>query len=476
MLSKLYGTSLSLLTDLYQLTMAYGYYKNDMHQREAVFHLFFRKNPFKGNFAIAAGLEYAVDFINNFRFCTEDLHYLADLCGNDNRPLFDADFLHYLETYRPQCDVDALPEGTLVFPHQPLLRIKGPLIDGQLLETPLLNILNFQTLIATKAARVCHAAKGESVLEFGLRRAQGVDGSLSASRAAYIGGCSATSNVLAGKLFHIPVKGTHAHSWVMSFDSEQEAFEKYAAAMPNNCIFLIDTYDSIEGVKKAIEVGLFLQTKGHRLAGVRLDSGDMADLSRQARRLLDDAQMTDAVIVASNDLDEYSIFELKQAGAKIAVWGVGTHLVTAYDQPALGGVYKLGAIKDDEGKWQYRIKLSETPLKTSNPGILQIKRAITPDGQLNDMIYNELQAPDKRCLVKDFEGKIYNFPTENVQVSDLLQPIFRQGKVVYNLPQLADIRAEVIRQLAAYNLERSLNGLAENLYKLKQDLIEKSKS
>lgn len=471
-LSSLYGTSLSLLTDLYQLTMAYGYYKNGMKNREAVFHLFFRKNPFGGRFAVAAGLEYAVDFIRNFRFAPDDLDYLAGLCGNDGKPLFDPDFLRYLETYRLCCDVDAIPEGTPVLPHQPLLRIKGPLIDGQLLETPLLNIINFQTLIATKAARVCQATQGDAVLEFGLRRAQGIDGSLAASRAAFIGGCSATSNVLAGKLLGIPVKGTHAHSWVMSFDTEREAFEKYAQAMPNNCVFLVDTYDTLEGVKNAIEIGRRLKAQGYQMAGVRLDSGDMADLSIKARQLLDEAGMPHALIVASNDLDEHSIAQLKQQGAKIAVWGVGTNMVTAYDQPALGGVYKLGAIKaNNDQQWQYRIKLSETPIKTSNPGILQVKRTLSANGQVCDMIFNELQ-PYEGVTLKGFDGNTYTLPTaKGAQVSYLLQPIFRNGEQTYSLPKLADIRAYAVRQLATSSFENAQNGLAENLYELKRNLI-----
>ena len=286
---QLYGTSLSLLTDLYQLTMAYAYWKSGVADQQAVFHLHFRKAPFNSGFTLACGLADAVAFIEQFRFEESDLEYLATLTGNDGKPLFEPAFLAYLRTLEFSCDIDAVLEGTPVFPYEPLLRVTGPIVQCQILETALLNIINFQTLIATKAARICLAAQGEPVLEFGARRAQGFDGALSASRAAYIGGCSATSNVLAGKLLGLPVKGTHAHSWVMTFDEELEAFEKYAQALPNNCVFLVDTYDTLQGVRHAIEVGKQLRAIGHEMVGVRLDSGDLAVLSIEARALLDEA-------------------------------------------------------------------------------------------------------------------------------------------------------------------------------------------
>ena len=311
MLDELYRPPLALLTDLYQLTMAYGYWKLGRAEQEAVFHLFFRKPPFAGGYAVAAGLETAIEFLRAFRFDESDIAYLASLTGNDGRPLFDAEFLGHLGELRLAVDVDAMPEGTVAFGQEPLVRVRGPILQCQLLETPLLNIINFQTLIATKAARICEAAGDDSVLEFGLRRAQGIDGALSASRAAYIGGCSATSNVLAGKLFGIPVKGTHAHSWVMSFDTEAESFEQYAAVMPNNCVFLVDTYDTLDGVRQAAEVGKKLRRQGHELVGIRLDSGDLAYLSIEARKILDEAGFPDAGIVASNDLDEHLIENLR---------------------------------------------------------------------------------------------------------------------------------------------------------------------
>src|SRR5687768_12178981 len=375
-----------LCTDLYQLTMASGYFRSGRARDEAVFHLFFRTHPFGGSYAIAAGLEAVVELVEGFRFGADDIDYLASLAAQDGGPEFGADFLDYLRLLRLRVDIDAVPEGNLVFAHEPIVRVRGRLLEAQLLETALLNLINFQTLIATKATRVCQAAAGQPVLEFGLRRAQGVDGGLSASRASYIGGCAATSNVLAGKLYDIPVKGTHAHSWVMSFDSESEAFEGYAKVLPNNCVFLVDTYDTLEGVRRAIIVGKRLRDRGHKLVGIRLDSGDLAYLSIEARKLLDEAGFTDAAIVASNDLDERIIENLKLQGAQIAVWGVGTKLATAYDQPSLGGVYKLGAIQDANGQWQPKLKLSDQVVKTSIPGILQVRRFATSAGFTADMI------------------------------------------------------------------------------------------
>ena len=315
----LYGHSLALLTDLYELTMAYGYWKLGMAEREAVFHLSFRKQPFGGGFSVACGLHDAIEYLHRFRFDAADLEYLSTLKGNDGNPLFDGGFLDYLARFEFKCDVDAMPEGTAVFAYEPLVRVTGPILQAQIVETPLLNLINFQTLIATKAARVCLAAGDEPVLEFGLRRAQGIDGGVTASRAAFVGGCAATSNVLAGKLFGIPVKGTHAHSWVMAFGDELHAFEAYAQALPNNCVFLVDTYDTLHGVKHAVEIGRRLRAQGHEMAGVRLDSGDLAYLSIEARRILDAAGFPNASILASNELDESIITSLRQQGAKIAV-------------------------------------------------------------------------------------------------------------------------------------------------------------
>src|SRR5215472_4677698 len=316
--------------------MACGYWKAGVSDYEAAFHVTFRENPSGGQFTVACGLATAIDFLRTFHFTETEIAYLASQRGNDGKPLFATDFLDYLRRLRLTCDVDGLPEGTLVFPNEPLVRVRGPIAQCQLLETALLNIFNFQSLIATKAARVCLAAKDDPVIEFGLRRAQGVDGGLSAARAAYIGGCAGTSNLQAGQRFGIPVSGTQAHSWIMFFESEQQAFKTYAEAMPNNCIFLVDTYDSIDGVRHAIEIGSELRRQGHEMIGVRLDSGDGAALSNKARRMLDKAGFVNAKIVGSGDLDEYMIADLKQRGAKIDVWGVGTKLSTGQPDAALG--------------------------------------------------------------------------------------------------------------------------------------------
>ncbi|MEO0897786.1 MAG: nicotinate phosphoribosyltransferase [Bacteroidota bacterium] len=464
----------SLLTDLYQLTMSYGYWKQGMADREAVFHLFFRKNPYKGNYAIAAGLAKAIELMKNFGFEEEDIEFLRGLKGNDGKNLFGEAFLQYLLEMKFCCEVMAVPEGSLVFPHEPILRIKGPIVQAQILETPLLNILNFQTLIATKSSRICQAAEGDTVLEFGLRRAQGPDGGLSASRAAYIGGCHATSNVLAGKLYDIPVKGTHAHSWVMSFPSERESFEAYAQAMPNNCVFLVDTFDTVEGVKKAIRVGKSLREKGYEMAGIRLDSGDLAELSIKSRQLLDEAGFPKAQIVASNDLDEYRIKELKEKGAKISIWGVGTRLATSYDQAALGGVYKLAAIRDQEGEWQYKIKLSEQAIKVSNPGMQRVMRHFLHGKMVGDVIYQEEWGWETRSFTS-FEGN--RISMDGMERKEVMEKIFDQGKQVYTVPSIHQSRGKALEQLSAfkdYIREDSTYpvGLSDDLASLKQKLME----
>ena len=447
MLSKLYRHNLTLLTDLYQLTMDYGYHHAGLADREAVFHLFYRNNPFGGKYAVAAGLELGLDYLRHLRFDVDDIQYLGGLTGADGRALFDETFLNYLQRARFRLDVDAVPEGTLVQPHVPLLRVRGPLWQAQLVETALLNLINFSTLIATKAHRTVRAAGGGGVLEFGLRRAQGIDGGVTASRAAYLGGCDATSNVLAGKLCGIPVRGTHAHAWVMCFDSELESFRTYAAAQPNNCIFLVDTYDTEQGVKNAITVGRELRQRGHELNGIRLDSGDLTTLSKTARTLLDASGFADTKIVASNDLDEFRIAELRANGAEIAVWGVGTRLATAYDQPALGGVYKLAAIRDEHGNWQDRIKLSNTPIKVSNPGILNARRFVDPDGSCRDLIYDEKHLPDAWTGTTPGGDAHRAFFGPG---AELLVPVLRDGAVVYDLPKLRDARAFCLDQAVTF--------------------------
>jgi nicotinate phosphoribosyltransferase len=484
-LHQLYRESLAMLTDLYQLTMAYGYWKLGRHQQEAVFHLTFRKQPFHGGYSIACGLGPAIEFLEQLHFETTDLDYLASITGNDGKPLFEIGFLDYLATLKFTCDLDAIPEGTVVFPNEPLLRVRGPMLQCQLLETPLLNLMNFQTLVATKAARVVLAAAGDPVVEFGLRRAQGIDGSLAASRAAFVGGCTSTSNVLAGKLFGIPVKGTHAHSWVMSFDDELESFEAYASAMPNNCVFLVDTYDTLQGVRHAAVVGKKLKETGHRMIGIRLDSGDLAYLSIGARKILDEAGLTDAAILASNDLDESIITSLKQQGATIAMWGVGTKLVTAYDQPALGGVYKLGAVRDSTGKWIYKLKLSEQSIKISTPGIQQVRRFFHDGIIAGDAIYDTELGIGNDPTIIDPNDPIRTRTFEaNLQHEDLLVPIFRGGKRIYESPSLKEIQSRTKSQLNTLHptIRRIVNphlypvGLEEKLHELKAKLIHEARS
>jgi nicotinate phosphoribosyltransferase len=473
--------SLALLTDLYQLTMSQGYWKLGMADRHAVFHLYFRTPPFGGGYSVASGLEAVVQFLEELRFDPSDLEYLTSLQGNDAQPLFDRDFLEYLSKLKLTLDVDAIPEGTVVFPNEPLIRVTGSLLQCQLLETPLLNLINFPTLIATKSARICQSARGDQVMEFGLRRAQGIDGSLTASRAAYIGGCASTSNVLAGKMFGIPVRGTHAHSWVMCFDTELEAFDAYARAMPNNCVFLVDTYNTLQGVRHAAEVGLRLRDSGHRMIGIRLDSGDFAYLSIEARKILDVAGLTDAQILASNDLDEHLIESLKQQGAKIAMWGVGTKLVTAFDQPALGGIYKLSAIRNRADEpWHYKMKLSEQLSKVSLPGVLQVRRYSAKDGFLADLIYSLPEGVEHPPTLVDPRDQTRRRPiAPETAFEDLLVPIFRNGNCVYELPAIGAIRNRTLEQVSRLHptVRRLLNpheypvGLERRLAELRVNLL-----
>lgn len=479
-LKSIYQTSLALLTDLYQLTMAYGYWKKGMAEKEAVFHLFFRHNPFKGGYTVCAGLATAIEYLSTLKFTDDDIEYLASLQGADEQPLFEKAFLEYLKNLTFSCDVDAIEEGTVVFPQEPLLRVKGSLLQCQLLETTLLNIINFQTLIATRASRICYAAKGEPVLEFGLRRAQGFDGGIAASRAAYLGGCAATSNVLAGKLYGIPVRGTHAHSWIMSFDNELDAFKTYAEALPNNSIFLVDTYNTLEGVKHAISIGRELVQRGHQFAGVRLDSGDLAYLSIEARKLLDAAGFTDAVIVGSNDLDEHIIASLKEQGAKINVWGVGTRLATSYEQPALDGIYKMGAIRKPKGIWEYKIKLSEQAVKITTPGLLRVRRFIDKGKAIADAIYDEYLGLTANAMIIDPSDitRRKKIP-QNAESKELLVPVFRKGQLVYQIPPLNESRQKVFAELTQFHdtIRRFLNphaypvGLEAQLHELKTQLI-----
>jgi nicotinate phosphoribosyltransferase len=484
-LSQLFRPRLSLLTDLVQLTMANGYYQTGLADHEASFSLFFRENPFGGGYVIASGLDDVLDLIEHYGFDDEDLTYLARLRASDGQPLLGKDFLAYLGQLEFGCDVLAVPEGTVVFAYEPMIRVTGPLLQVQLLETALLTLTGFSSLVATKASRVCAAASGHPVLEFGLRRAQGVMGGLTASRAAYVGGCSATSNVLAGRVYGIPVRGTHAHSWVMAFDTELDAFVAYASAMPNNCLFLVDTYDTLAGVRHAIEVGKKLREHGQELVGIRLDSGDLAELSRQARQLLNQAGFESALIVASNELDEHRIADLEQQGAVVDVWGVGTQLTTAYDQPALGQVFELTAIRGPGGKWQYKVKCSEANEKSSHPGLLQTRRFRNGLQFVGDVIYDSPVPPGTGCTIVDpVDPSRRQVIPEATAYDDLLVPVVRSGQRIYDSPSLDDIRARVGRQLRGFSRESvSLHasgsypiGLDEPLAELKNHLIRKARN
>ena len=482
-LSSLYAPSLALVTDLYQLTMAYGYWQQGLQDREAVFHLYFRKPPFQGGYAVAAGLALAADWLEHLRFSEDDLSYLASLRGSQGAALFPAEFLDYLRQLRFSCDVDAIAEGTVVFANEPLVRVRGPLLQAQLLETALLTLVNFQTLIATKAARSREAAgPADQVLEFGLRRAQGFDGGLGASRAAYLGGADATSNVLAGQRYGIPVRGTHAHSWVMAFGDERAAYAAYGLAFPDDSVFLVDTYDTLEGVRLAISVARDMRAQGHELGGIRLDSGDLAYLSREARAVLDEAGFTNTRIVASNDLDETLIASLKQQGARIDTWGVGTQLVTAYNQPALGGVYKLAALRTADGTgWDFTIKLSEQTAKTSIPGILQVRRYLNEYGKPRaDMLYNTAENLPEQITIVDPADATRRLPIRpETQFRELLEPVFQKGQRVLTLPTLAESRAHAQREVQSLDpaIRRFLNphtypvGLEQSLNEYRTQLI-----
>lgn len=473
--------SLMLLNDLYQFTAAYTYFKAGIGERESVFNLFIRSNPFKGGFTIACGLGAAIDFLSEFSFDQTDLDFLTELRGNDERPLFEPSFIDYLSRLRFTGTLHAVPEGSAVFPHEPLVRVVAPLVQAQLLETPLLTLVNFPSLVATKYTRICLAAGQDPVIGFGLRRAQGIDGALTAERAAYVGGIEGTSNVLASQLFGIPVKGTFPHSLVMAFPSELEAFDSYARTLPANCVFLVDTYDTLTGVRHAIKVGKEAEAKGHKIIGIRLDSGDLAHLSIAARCILDESGCANWSIVASNDLDEYLIENLKSQGAAIGIWGVGTKGITAFDQPALGGVYKLGAMRGSTGEWDYKIKLSEQLAKISIPGILNVKRFSDAGGSFEaDMIYcEELGAPPAPSMVSLSNYTRRTSLSGPSHAEDLLVKVFDSGRQVYSCPPLPDTRARVKDQLSRLpaGVKRFLNphefpvGLEDTLHAKKLEMI-----
>ena len=472
----------TLLTDFYELTMMQGYLKSGKHQEKVIFDMFYRKNPCGNGFAICCGLEQVVEYIRNLNFSEEDIDYLRSL------GTFDEDFIEYLRGFHFTGDIYAIPEGTVVFPKEPLIKVIAPVIEAQLVETAILNLVNHQSLIATKAYRVVHAAQGDGVMEFGLRRAQGPDAGIYGARAAVIAGCIGTSNVYAGQKFHLPVLGTFAHSWIMSFPTELEAFKAYARLYPNNCILLVDTYDTLKsGVKNAILCYDAMKEEGITLKrfGIRLDSGDLAYLSKKARKMLDEAGYPEAIISASNDLDENLIESLKAQGACITSWGVGTNLITSESQPSFGGVYKLAATYSDDGKWVPKIKLSENSEKITNPGNKQIYRIIEKDSgkvfadyiALEDETFSEkedlvLFDPIDTWKKSTLKGGSY-------EMRPLLVPIFLGGKLVYNCPSVEEIKAHCKREQESLWEEcRRLTNphavhvdLSDKLYEMKKGLL-----
>ena len=467
-----------LNADFYQYTMAYGYWRTQKQNQEAIFHLHYRKNPFEGGYCIAAGLDTALAFLSDFRLDKQSIAFLRTQ-QQGNKPLFSDDFLEYLANLRLSVSIDAVAEGTLVFPYAPLLRIQGSLLECQLIESALVNIIGFQTLIATRAARLTEAANDEPILDFGMRRAHGLDAALYASRAAYIGGIKATSNVRAAQRFNIPAAGTHAHSWVMAFDAEEESFEAYANIMPERCILLVDTYDTLSGIDKAIQVAKSMQKQGKNLYGVRIDSGDLAYFGRQARKKLNKANLHDVKIIASGDLDEHLIENLKQQKACINAWGVGTKLACADGNPSLGAVCKLSAIKRNN-QWQDAIKVSDSREKINIPGILQTKRFYKNKQMIADMIYDirhNIHKPYNITSPKDVT-KQKQMPL-GLQEEDLLKPVFKHGKRVQKTPKLQQIQQNTLANLKCLDktCRRTINpheypvGLEHNLHLKRTEMI-----
>ena len=475
--------NLTLLTDLYQLTMMQGYFKNPSDQ-VVIFDMFYRTNPCGGSYAIAAGLDQMMEYIENLRFSKEDVSYLRSL------NIFEEDFLEYLENFRFSGDIYAIPEGTVVFPKEPLVKVIAPIMEAQLVETAILNIINHQSLIATKASRVCYAAKGESVMEFGLRRAQGPDAGIYGARAAIIAGCSGTSNVLCGKMFDVPILGTHAHSWIMSFPDEYTAFKTYAQMYPNACILLVDTYDVLKsGVPNAIRVFEELREQGihPKRYGIRIDSGDLAYLSKEAYKMLAAAGFDDAVISASSDLDEYLIHSLKTQDAKVNSWGVGTNLITCKDNPAFGGVYKLAAVKSSEDEeFIPKIKLSENTEKVTNPGNKTVYRIYSKStGKIKaDLIAlaDEKFDPEENMIVFDpvDTWKKTRILGGTYEIRELLIPVFNKGERVYNSPSVMEIRDYCLKEQDTLwdesrrlvNPHRVYVDLSQKLFDLRNELLE----
>ena len=476
------ANNLTLLTDLYELTMMQGYFKNPTNQT-VIFDMFYRNNPCGGGFAICAGLEQMIEYIENLRFAEEDITYLRSL------GIFEEDFLEYLSNFKFTGDIYAIPEGTVIFPREPMVKVIAPIMEAQLVETAILNIMNHQSLIATKAARVCHAAKGDPIMEFGLRRAQGPDAGIFGARAAVIGGCAGTSNVLTGQMFNVPVLGTHAHSWIMSFPDEYTAFKTYAEMYPDNCTLLVDTYDTLKsGVPNAIRVFQEFKDAGKPLIkyGIRLDSGDLAYLSKEARKMLDEAGFPEATICASNDLDEFLLHDLKMQGAAIDSWGVGTNLITSKDCPSFGGVYKLAAIQNEKGEFVPKIKISENTEKITNPGNKTIYRIYEKaSGKIKaDLICfaDEVIDPKQDLLLFDpmDTWKKTKLAGGTYTVREILLPIFKNGECLYKSPTLKEIAAYCREEKDTlwdetkrlFYPHRVYVDLSQKLYAVKQSLLD----
>ena len=474
--------NLTLLTDLYELTMMQGYYEKGQNEN-VIFDVFFRQNPCNNGYSVCAGLDQVIDYIKNLHFTYDDVDYLRGL------GIFKEDFLHYLSGFHFSGDIYAIPEGTVVFPKEPLLKVVAPIMEAQLVETAILNIINHQSLIATKTSRIVFAANGDGIMEFGLRRAQGPDAGLYGARAAMIGGCVGTSNVLAGQMFDVPVMGTHAHSWIMSFPDEYTAFKTYAEMYPDNCTLLVDTYDTLKsGVPNAIRVFQEFKDAGKPLIkyGIRLDSGDLAYLSKEARKMLDEAGFPEATICASNDLDEFLLHDLKMQGAAIDSWGVGTNLITSKDCPSFGGVYKLAAIQNEGGEFVPKIKISENTEKITNPGNKTIYRIYEKaSGKIKaDLICfaDEVIDPKQALLLFDpmDTWKKTKLAGGTYTVREILLPIFKNGECLYKSPTLKEIAAYCREEKDTlwdetkrlFYPHRVYVDLSQKLYAVKQSLLD----
>lgn len=476
--------NLTLLTDLYEITMMQAYFKNNNKNKMAIFDVFYRKNPMDGGYAISAGLEQVIEYINNLHFTEDDINYLASL------KIFEDDFLDYLKNFKFTGDIYAIPEGSVMFPREPMLKVIAPIMEAQFIETAILNILNHQSLIATKAARICYAAEGDGIMEFGLRRAQGPDAGIYGARAAVIGGCAGTSNVLTGQMFDVPVMGTHAHSWIMSFDDEYTAFYTYAKLYPMACTLLVDTYDTLNsGVPNAIKVFKQIKKEGIDLKnyGIRLDSGDLAYLSKKARKMLDDAGFKDATITASNDLDEFLIASLKMQGAEITNWGVGTNLITSKDCPSFGGVYKLAAIMEDGENFTPKIKLSDNSEKITNPGNKKIYRIYE---KKNNKIKADLICLENETFTENEDMHLFD-PHEpwkktvlkagTFTLKEMLVKVFDKGQCVYHSDSVMKLRDFAISEMETLweetkrfeNPHQVYVDLSQKLYDIKISLLEK---